>query len=162
MVLSMIGSDENHELINAWVVIGMALNDMVLENLIEKIKLDCFNIPSYFPSGGEVRQVIEEEGSFNLQRLETIRTDWIKNVSDENGNDSFPNEEMRAEVVAKHIRAVTEPILKAEFGEGIMDELFHRFKNNVQLTGLDKLKVDTQLLRVLGGSPGTCKILYSS
>lgn len=31
MVLTFIGRDENNELINAWVVIGMALNDMVAE-----------------------------------------------------------------------------------------------------------------------------------
>jgi len=31
MVLTLIGRDEQNELMNAWVVIGMALNDMAAE-----------------------------------------------------------------------------------------------------------------------------------
>ena len=100
----------------------------MLQSLIEKKKLDSFNIPSYFPTAEEVRQLIQEEGSFNLQRLETIRTSWIKNVTDD---DSFLDDDMKADILAKNLRAAAEPILKAEFGEGIMDELFHRYKNKV-------------------------------
>lgn len=38
------------------------------------------------------------------------------------------DEDTRAEAVTKYTRAVAEPILKKEFGETIMDELFSRFK----------------------------------
>lgn len=178
MVLTFIGRDERNELINAWVVIGMALNDMAAEvdiqllrlpicsillydilrltwcvhylvqKLIEQKKLDSFNIPSYCPTAEEVREVIEEEGSFDIQRLETIRTDWIKNIG-VCDDESLFDEEKRAEAVAKYIRAVAEPIIKSEFGEAIMDELFRRFKNKVvQLYGVEKLELASLVMHI--------------
>ncbi|KAK7310624.1 hypothetical protein RJT34_08236 [Clitoria ternatea] len=142
MVLTFIGRDQNNELINAWVVIGMALNDMASEKLIEEKKLDSFNIPSYCPTAEEVRETVEEEGSFEVQRLETIRTDWVKNINVSEDDESVIDEEMRAEGVAKYIRAVAEPILKSEFGEEIMDELFRRFKDKILLLyGVHKLEL---------------------
>ncbi|XP_061372710.1 probable caffeine synthase MTL2 [Gastrolobium bilobum] len=148
MVLTFIGRDENNELINAWVVIGMALNDMAAENLMEQTKLDSFNIPSYCPTPEEIRQIIQEEGSFDIQRLETIRTDWIKNIN-VSDDDSLIDEETRAEAVAKYIRAVAEPILKSEFGEAIMDELFRRFKNKIlQLYGVEKLELANLVMHI--------------
>lgn len=59
---------------------------LLVQNLIEKSKLDAFNIPSYCPTAEEIRQVIEEDGSFDIQRLETIRTDWSKNLIASNGD----------------------------------------------------------------------------
>ncbi|XP_058785632.1 probable caffeine synthase MTL2 [Vicia villosa] len=145
MVLTLIGRDELNELINAWVVIGMALNDMATEKLMEKKKLDSFNIPSYCPTCEEIRKVIEEEGSFDVQSLETITTDWVKTIDvidDEDGD-------TRAEGVATFIRAVAEPILKSEFGEEIMDELFNRFKNKIiQLEGVEKLEVPNLVMHI--------------
>ena len=35
----------------------------MLQNLIEKRKLDSHNISSYFPTVEEIRQVVQEEGS---------------------------------------------------------------------------------------------------
>ncbi|XP_027357026.1 3,7-dimethylxanthine N-methyltransferase-like [Abrus precatorius] len=148
MVLTFIGRDENNDLINAWVIIGMALKDMAEEKLIEQAKLDSFNIPSYCPTPEEIRQTIEEEGSFDIQRLETIRTDWVKNIN-VNVDDSLCDEDTRAEAVAKYIRAVAEPILKSEFGEVIMDELFRRFKNKiVQLYGVEKLELPNLVMHI--------------
>ncbi|XP_027356713.1 7-methylxanthosine synthase 1-like [Abrus precatorius] len=146
MVLTFIGRDENNDLINAWVIIGMALKDMAEEKLIEQAKLDSFNIPSYCPTPEEIRQTIEEEGSFDIQRLETIRTDWVKNI---NMNVSYDDEETRAETVAKNVRAVAEPILKSEFGEVMMDELFCRFKNKIlQLHGVEELELANLVMHI--------------
>lgn len=121
-----------------------------MQKLIEERKLDSFNIPSYCPTTEEIRQIIEEEGSFDIQRLETIRTDWVKNF-DVSSNDESPIdiEETRAEAVAKYIRAVAEPILKSEFGEAIMDELFLRFKNKIiQLYGVEKLELANLVMHI--------------
>lgn len=142
MVLTFIGRDENNELKNAWVIIGMALKDMAAEKLIEQQKLDSFNIPSYCPTAEEVRQVIQEEGSFDIQRLETIRTDWVKNINVGDDDSFIDHMETRAEAVAKYVRAVAEQILKSQFGEAVMDELFRRFQNKVvRLYGVEKLEL---------------------
>ncbi|KAK7351867.1 hypothetical protein VNO77_11611 [Canavalia gladiata] len=148
MVLTFMGRDEENDLINAWVIIGRALNDMAAEKLIEQRKLDSFNLPSYCPTAEEVRQVIEEEGSFDIQRLETIRTDWVKNIN-VSSDDSLIDEETRAEGVAKYIRAVVEPILKSEFGEECMDELFRRFKIKlVEVFGVEKLEIPNLAMHI--------------
>ena len=108
-------------------------NDMliwyIVQNLIKKVTLESFNIPLYDPTIEEAEQVIQEEGSFTLHRLETIVMGW--DAINEGADDNVLDENMRGEFIAKYIRAVTEPLLKARFGEGIMDELFLRFKNKV-------------------------------
>jgi len=38
--------------------------------------VDSFNLPLYRPFKGEVREIIEDEGSFNIDKLETFEVDW--------------------------------------------------------------------------------------
>ncbi|RYR22775.1 hypothetical protein Ahy_B03g068083 isoform B [Arachis hypogaea] len=100
-------------------------------NLIEKETLKSFNIPNYDPSIEEVKEIIEEEGSFILHKVETIWMGWHGNMmnNEEGANGNKLDENMTGEFIAKYIRAVTEPLLKAHFGQRIMDELFLRFKD---------------------------------
>ncbi|MED6183477.1 hypothetical protein PIB30_038156 [Stylosanthes scabra] len=133
MVLTLIGSDKTREFRTAWSLIGITLNDMVLENLIEEIKLESFNLPSYDPTIEEVKEVIEEEGSFTLQSLESVVLDWgAANINEgvENNNNKF-DINMKAEFTTKFVRAALEPLLKAQFGEETMDQLFLRYKNKI-------------------------------
>ncbi|MED6131546.1 hypothetical protein PIB30_010592 [Stylosanthes scabra] len=133
MLLTFLGSDEDtSEMRTTWELIDMSLKDLLLENLIEKATLECFTMPNYDPSMEEVKQVIEEEGSFILHKLETIYQDWDANMNGStNDNNNKVDENMRGKIVAKYLRAVTEPLLKAHFGEFIMDELFLRLENKV-------------------------------
>ncbi|MED6125791.1 hypothetical protein PIB30_072007 [Stylosanthes scabra] len=141
MVLSFIISDQHHDVINGWEVVGTVLNDMVSEHKVEKRKLDSYNISSYIPMAEEVREVIEEEGSFNIERMEKIIFDIAESVMEIGNNGSDEDEETIGERLTKSIRAVTEPTLKAEFGEEIMDELFTRYKSKItQLRRVKKLK----------------------
>ena len=103
----------------------------MLQNLIEEAKLDSINMPRYGATAEEVKQVIEAEGSFILQKLETIKSRWDEGLN-ESGNDDFVSDtNMGADFIAKYVRATTEPLLKAQFGEGIIDELFLRFRKKV-------------------------------
>ncbi|CAN6555191.1 unnamed protein product [Malus baccata var. baccata] len=45
MVLTTMGSIKSHDPLCIWEVVGLKLNDMVLEGLIEKEKLEIFNLP---------------------------------------------------------------------------------------------------------------------
>jgi hypothetical protein len=93
--------------------------------------LDRFNLPFYAPTAEEVRDVIETEGSFNIQRLETFDVDWDSNMDD--SNKSFGSDKpTRGKYVAMSIRVVAEPILASCFGEEIMDGLFDMFSNNIE------------------------------
>ncbi|XP_061376375.1 probable jasmonic acid carboxyl methyltransferase 2 [Gastrolobium bilobum] len=140
MVLTLIGREKPHEIKTPCVAISMVLNDMVREGLIEETKLDFFDLPVYFPTAEEVRQVIDVEGSFKLEILNIIKMGWDADLQ-EDFDDSFLDSATRGEFIAKSIRAVFEPLLSAEFGEDIMDELFSRFAKLVaEFTELETLK----------------------
>ncbi|KAK7258381.1 hypothetical protein RIF29_23955 [Crotalaria pallida] len=126
MFLTFVGREDISEIRTVMGLIGMALNDMVLENVIEEVLLESFNMPIYHPTAEEAKAIIEEEGSFTIQRLEAITVGWDANI-----NEAFVDENMRCEFIAKNFRAITETLLKARFGEGIMDELFFRLKNKL-------------------------------
>lgn len=96
--------------------------------MIEEEKLEFFDLPYYTATTEEVQSVIEAEGSFNLQRLEVFNMDWDDYIKKA---DSNLDKTARAALIAKDIRAVGEPILASHFGEDIMDDLFHRFKEDV-------------------------------
>ncbi|XP_030509874.2 probable caffeine synthase MTL2 isoform X2 [Cannabis sativa] len=97
-------------------------------NIIEAKCLDNYNVPSYFPSAREVKGVIEKDGSFCIQKLNTFEIAWDAGFTTINNN----NEKHKSgKYVSDYIRAVMEPILVKQFGEIIMDELFNRFANKV-------------------------------
>ncbi|MED6131544.1 hypothetical protein PIB30_010590 [Stylosanthes scabra] len=127
MVLTLYSREETRHMRTAWRLFGIILNDMILENLIEEIKLESFNLPLYDPTIEEVKEVIEEEGSFTLQRLESVIVSYDEGVDEDNKVDI----NMRAEIITKQQRVALEPIFKEQFGEHVMDELFLRFKYKV-------------------------------
>ncbi|KAL5067948.1 hypothetical protein RYX36_018835 [Vicia faba] len=124
MALTIMGR-EIDKIISVEGVIGMVLNQMVQEELVEKEKLDMFDVPAYHPSEDEVRQVIKEEGSFTLHTMKTFKMGWDANLQ-KDIVDFVVNRKVRGEFVAKYLRAVFEPLLIAKFGENIMDDLFMR------------------------------------
>ncbi|BAT97543.1 hypothetical protein VIGAN_09101200 [Vigna angularis var. angularis] len=131
MLLTFIGRDETRKIRNpAPEVIGMVLNDMVQEGLLEEKKLDFFDLPVYGPTAEEIRQVIEEEGSFAIQTLRTFNMVWDANPHEDVG-DSILDRKMKVEFLSKYVRAVFEPLLSVEFGKDTMDELFTRFAQKV-------------------------------
>ena len=76
--------------------------------------MNSFNLPIYHPSEGEVRTMVQEEGSFNLDKLETFEASW----------DPFDEsyKYRGAQNVANCIRIVTntEPTLATHFGGTII------------------------------------------
>ncbi|KAJ0079087.1 hypothetical protein Patl1_23135 [Pistacia atlantica] len=100
----------------------------LLQGLIEEERLGSFNLSYYAPTAEEVKKVIEDEGSFTLERLETFMVDWDTYIRKA---DSSLDTEERAAILATDMRAVGEAILSSQFGESIMDDLFMRFKRDV-------------------------------
>lgn len=87
-----------------------------MQGLIEEKKLDEFNIPQYTPSPAEVKEVVENEGSFSVDRLEVSKVNW--NVYENDGDYN----------VTQCMRAVAEPLLVNQFGQAIMDKIFQRYR----------------------------------
>lgn len=108
--------------------------------MIEEEKLDSFNIPTYEPRVEEIKDVIREEGSFIVEEIEIVMVPWDEGRN-EDGDDLFVDGNIRAEFIARHTRAVMEPLLSANFGAEVMNELFSRFqKTIVQLMEVEKLE----------------------
>ncbi|KAL2346109.1 hypothetical protein Fmac_000109 [Flemingia macrophylla] len=129
MILTFVGRDETCEITTPWGLLGLALNDMVSEGLIEEAKLESVNMPRYGPTAKEVKELIEAEGSFALQKLESFKSRWDEGLK-ENGNGVL-DIDVKANFIAKYVRATTEPLLTAWFGGGIIDGLFLRFRKKV-------------------------------
>ncbi|KAK9164213.1 hypothetical protein Syun_005115 [Stephania yunnanensis] len=126
----------NDENCTPWKALALALNDMVSEGLIEEAKVDSFNVPHYAASIGEIKNLIEVEGSFNLDQLEIVEVCWDGNMSnvtkhDHNTADAVYEDVMgnfkRAKTAGKILRAATESMLECHFGKAAMDDLFYRF-----------------------------------
>ncbi|KAI3954824.1 hypothetical protein MKW92_032334 [Papaver armeniacum] len=134
MVLTLVGrrslDPTSKECCSLWELLAMALKDMVLKGMVEEEKLDLFNFPIYYPSLEEVKSVIQSEGSFTFNQLETFQVNWDGSDSSEDGR-SGTDKSRSSHLIANSIRAVSEPLLASHFGEEIINELFSRFREIV-------------------------------
>ncbi|KAI3930362.1 hypothetical protein MKW92_001094, partial [Papaver armeniacum] len=103
-------------------LLSMALRDMVAKGVVEEEKLDTWNFPLYFPSLEEVKAIIQNEGSFGVNQLETFHVNWDGSDSSEGG--SMTDALRSSYLIANNIRAVSESLLTSQFGEEIINELF--------------------------------------
>ncbi|CAN8259743.1 unnamed protein product [Cochlearia groenlandica] len=113
-----------------WRLLSNSLHDLVFEGLVSESKLDSFNMPFYDPNEQELKEVILNEGSFEINDLETYDFDLgLSNRGKEEEEESGEYE--RGYNEANCIRAVTEPMLVSHFGEDIVDTLFDRYAHHV-------------------------------
>ncbi|KAH9751095.1 s-adenosyl-l-methionine-dependent methyltransferases superfamily protein [Citrus sinensis] len=109
-----------------WELLTKSLIQLANEGLVEEADVDSFNMPCYFPYEGEVKSIVREQGSFNLDTFESFKVNW--DPSDDVNNKSFVfNKDRCGQNVANSIRAVTEPMLASHFGNAVIDPLFARF-----------------------------------
>uniref|UniRef100_A0A5B7B8V2 Putative Salicylate O-methyltransferase n=1 Tax=Davidia involucrata TaxID=16924 RepID=A0A5B7B8V2_DAVIN len=132
MVLTILGrkseDPSSKECCYIWELLAMALNEMVSEGIIEEEKMDSFNIPQYTPSPIEVKSEVQNEGSFAVDRLEVTEVNWNAYANEFCPSDAFKDGGYN---VAKCMRAVAEPLLVSHFGEDIIDQVFHRYREIV-------------------------------
>lgn len=88
-------------------------------------KVDSFYIPFYDPNEKEVKEMVQKEGSFEIKELETHGYDLGHCNQDETKRSKSGQNE------ANYIRAVSEPLLVAHFGEDIINILFNKFARHV-------------------------------
>ncbi|KAM0001688.1 putative methyltransferase [Helianthus debilis subsp. tardiflorus] len=134
MVLTILGrqSDDpcSKECCYIWDLLATSLKDMVAEGFIEEEKLDSFNIPQYTPSPKEVRNEVEKEGSFMINRLEVSEVNW--DASTGNNINLSEEEDVQGYNMGKCMRAVAEPLVLSHFGESTIDEVFKRYTENIK------------------------------
>ncbi|XP_057547495.1 S-adenosyl-L-methionine:benzoic acid/salicylic acid carboxyl methyltransferase 3-like [Amaranthus tricolor] len=112
-----------------WDLLAMALNDMLLQGLIEEEKLHTFNVPQYPPSETELRLLVEKEGSFTFNQAQVSYVNWEPMQNYNNSNKVSGHYDF-----FKCMRSVVEPLIKSHFGEFILEELFLRYWKKIQVS----------------------------
>ena len=76
-------------------------------------KVDSFNLPIFFSPYKTVKETLERNGDFTIERMETLDSQYL----------FLPTVEM----YVVHRRAGLEGLIESHFGCEIVDELFDRF-----------------------------------
>ena len=103
---------------------------LCVQRLIEEADIDTFNLPHYTPFIEEVKTIVEKEGSFVIDRLETFEVNLDANDNEENKNYVF-NKFTCGQNVSHCIRAISESLLADHFGEAIINDLFERYAERI-------------------------------
>ncbi|KAL4199113.1 hypothetical protein AMTRI_Chr03g49600 [Amborella trichopoda] len=80
--------------------------------LVEKEKVDSYDVPFYAPSLKEVEEEVMREGSFQIEQVEVLNTHRKHN---------------HCRKIVMAVRSINEPMLKQHFGEKINDNLFEKY-----------------------------------
>ncbi|XP_021888300.1 probable S-adenosylmethionine-dependent methyltransferase At5g37990 [Carica papaya] len=93
--------------------LGSCLHDMVKMGLLSEEKVDSFNLPMYIPHVTELKELIEENGCFSIERM--IAFDHpVKSVSSPS-----------LQAIASLIRAIVEGFIEKHLGDEIdIKEIF--------------------------------------
>ncbi|OMO90017.1 SAM dependent carboxyl methyltransferase [Corchorus olitorius] len=122
-----------------WELLAQSLLGLVAEGLVKESDVDSFNLPFYTPYQGEICEIIEKQGLFDVGKLEIFDVDW-----DVRDNDKKQDLQISGERIAKAARAISESMLTAHFGGAIIDTLFKRLAIHVaeeyQIMGLENVK----------------------
>ncbi|XBI31994.1 hypothetical protein VPH35_055502 [Triticum aestivum] len=111
MVVSIIGRhSDGFAPFHIWGILAQVLSLMASEGVIDKAKFDSFYVPVYGPSKEDIREVIQEEGSFSIK--EFLVHDFLSGLDNTLVTPSW---------IANQIRAVYEQIVVQHFGD-VMDE----------------------------------------
>lgn len=94
--------------------LGQTLMDLANEGVVDKAIIDGFNLPIYVPSVGEMREMIEKNGCFTIEKMELT----VPRGSDE-GPIDVPE-------LIKHLRAGMQEIFALHFGDYVVEKMFDK------------------------------------
>ncbi|KAL5722377.1 salicylate carboxymethyltransferase [Ranunculus cassubicifolius] len=108
-------------------VLAHSLAELVSEGRVEVDKFNSFNWPIYFTRTEELQPIIEEEGSFHIDLLDLFEVKVVSDCDLRNGNEMLT----KGQYLSKIVRAVTEVVIASNFGEDIIEDLFHKFADHM-------------------------------
>ncbi|XP_038688358.1 loganic acid O-methyltransferase-like [Tripterygium wilfordii] len=96
-------------------LLGASVVDLAKKALISEAKVDNFNLPMYNPTEKELKELIEKNGCFSIERMEPIIHERRFNIP----------------MIIFHMRASLEGMISEHFGKNIVDQLFDLFAKKV-------------------------------
>ncbi|KAK8661890.1 hypothetical protein V6N13_091478 [Hibiscus sabdariffa] len=111
-------------------IIAKSLLDLVAQGAVKEADVDSFNLPLYSPCKEEIGEIVEREGSFEINSLQVFEVDNYGLIRERLCNKDLGFKEVCIEMgkdVANIARAVFELIICSHFGDAIIDELFLRY-----------------------------------
>ncbi|XVF82048.1 hypothetical protein PTKIN_Ptkin16aG0011900 [Pterospermum kingtungense] len=93
-------------------LLGSCLMDMAKMGIVSEANVDAFNVPFYYTFPKELRQIIEGNGCFSIERIDIVNNPKHHIV--------MPDLKQRVQ----YIRAILEMLMLERFGAEIIDQLF--------------------------------------
>ncbi|KAG2247899.1 hypothetical protein Bca52824_087527 [Brassica carinata] len=118
----------NRESCHYWSLLTDSLLDLVSEGIVQESDVDSFNLPFYDAGEEEDREIVQKEGSFEINIIETH--EHLVPYKDSEEDDDETCRLNFGEMMASRKRSITEPMLVAHFGDAIIDRLFEKYAHN--------------------------------
>ncbi|GAB2230581.1 hypothetical protein Drorol1_Dr00014854 [Drosera rotundifolia] len=103
-------------------VLSEAISQLISEGLIDEEKVDSFNFPFYYAAQEELQAIVEKEGSFLIEHIETVRMDVAMGIQD-------PWE--RAVNYSGTVKSFTQSLISHHFGQQVSDQIYDRLAHVV-------------------------------
>ncbi|KAL8245385.1 hypothetical protein R6Q59_011643 [Mikania micrantha] len=118
---------------NLWDLLTKSLLELLNEELVQESDINSFNLPFYLPCVDEVRNVIQNVGSFYLDNMNVYEVSWDPHDPDYTNMNGLKQEPThnQGKNTAKVIRAITEPLLASQFEGSIIEMLFKKYAKHV-------------------------------
>ncbi|CAK9135737.1 IpCS1 [Ilex paraguariensis] len=129
-----------------WEILAGAISEMVSQGLVDEEKLDSFNVPYYTPLQEEVQDIVDKEGSFAVEHLETSTLAIVDNQESDT--------RAKGEELAKNIRCFTESIISYQFGKEITEKVYHKLTQIVVKDLANRSPTSTAVVVVLSRTTG--------
>ncbi|KAM5551469.1 hypothetical protein ABKV19_026352 [Rosa sericea] len=127
------GSPYSHSLVSLQ-LLGSCLMDLVRKGVVSEEKVDSFNMPVYSMSPQELEVALKQNGCFSID----IMADITRPLVDDTLSIS--------QKIASQMRAYLEGMLKKQFGEEILDELFDLYRQKCEQSIINTLLGHTFLV----------------
>uniref|UniRef100_A0A0E0PVN6 Uncharacterized protein n=1 Tax=Oryza rufipogon TaxID=4529 RepID=A0A0E0PVN6_ORYRU len=106
--------------------VAKSLESLVCKGLVNKEKLESFNLPIYGPSDDEVMEIVMESHMFDLVHMKLFEANW--DPYDDSVDDVVHDIASSSQNITTGIRSVLESLIASHFGESILDVLFQEFR----------------------------------
>lgn len=105
-------------------LINLTPNGRYVQGIISEAKVDSFNLPMYSATLEEMKELIQRNGSFNVEKTELTMANGelqLQSYSSYTGR-----------ILQMHLRAGMEEMISKHFGTEIIDDLFDRYAMKVE------------------------------